>query len=67
MGCTGSKSAFDKVDDSVNMMIQHDKKVAKQKGLPTTGFVPRGEHPLLQNGENEASGSSTRKEEEKQM
>jgi hypothetical protein len=47
----GSKpSKFDTVDDSVNIMIQHDKKMAKKTGQPMTGFVPQANHPLLRNG-----------------
>ena len=49
MGCVGSKPSFGTVDDSVHVMLQHDKKVAKRKGQLTTGYVPRAEHPLLQN------------------
>jgi hypothetical protein len=49
MGCMGSKPSFGTVDDSVHVMLQHDKKIAKKKGQPTTGYVPRAEHPLLQN------------------
>jgi hypothetical protein len=45
----GSKPTFGAVDDSVHVMLQHDKKLAKKKGQPTTGYVPRAEHPLLQN------------------
>lgn len=47
MGCMGSKSSFGAVDDSVHVMLQHDKKMAKKNGQPTTGYVPRAEHPLL--------------------
>jgi hypothetical protein len=49
MGCLASKPTFGTVDDSVHVMLQHDKKVAKRKGEPSTGYVPRAEHPLLQN------------------
>jgi hypothetical protein len=44
----GSKSTFDTVDDSVHVMLQHDKKIAKNKGQQPSGYVPRAEHPLLQ-------------------
>jgi hypothetical protein len=47
MGVCGSKNHLDTVDDSVHVMIQHDKKLAKQKGEPVRGYVPRAEHPLL--------------------
>jgi hypothetical protein len=47
MGCGGSKNAFDTVDDSVHVMLTHDKKLAKKQGKPSIGYVPRAEHPLL--------------------
>lgn len=59
MGCKESKNTFDTVEDSLNMMIHQDNKEAKKDGKPLTGFVPRAEHPLLQNnGKNEISGSN---------
>ena len=50
MGCSGSKEGgLSHVDDSVHVMLSHDKKMAKKKGQPApTGYVPRAEHPLLQ-------------------
>ena len=49
MGCMGSKeSGLGHVDDSVHVMIAHDKKVAKKKGQQApTGYVPRADPPLL--------------------
>ena len=47
MGACGSKSQLETVDDSVHVMIKHDKKVARAKGQQTTGYIPRAEHPLL--------------------
>jgi hypothetical protein len=53
MGCGASKSGLDAVDDSVHVMLKHDKKVAKAKGLPVnTGYVPRAPHPLLDTSQN---------------
>jgi hypothetical protein len=50
MGCSSSKeSALSHVDDSVHVMIAHDKKRAKQKGQEPHGYVPRAPHPLLHN------------------
>jgi hypothetical protein len=54
MGCTASKSTFDTVDDSLNMMANE----ARKDGKPVGVFVPRADHPLLQNEKNEASDSS---------
>jgi len=54
MGCGGSKHRLDTVDDSVHVMLAHDKKVAKKHGEKVnTGYVPRAEHPLLKQMENE--------------
>lgn len=48
MGCIGSKHAgLEHVDDSVHVMLAHDKKAAQKKGKPDQGYVPRAEHPLL--------------------
>jgi hypothetical protein len=50
MGCLVSKQAhtLTHVDDSVHVMLSHEKKVAKKKGLPAaTDYVPRAEHPLF--------------------
>jgi hypothetical protein len=48
MGCGASRSGLETVDDSVHVMLKHDQKVAKAKGLPVnTGYVPRAPHPLL--------------------
>ena len=35
------------VDDSVHVMLTHDKKMQKMKGAEPHGYVPRSEHPLL--------------------
>ena len=49
MGCGGSRDALTAVDDSVHVMLKHDKKQQIQKGEPPrTGYVPRAEHPLIQ-------------------
>ena len=48
MGCGTSKGALNAVDDSVHVMLKHDKKVAQKKGLSSQGYVPRAEHPLMQ-------------------
>jgi hypothetical protein len=47
MGCGSSKNHLEYVDDSVHVMLQHDKKVAQKKGEDIKGYVPRAEHPLL--------------------
>jgi hypothetical protein len=59
MGCGASKSGLETVDDSVHVMLKHDKKVAKAKGLPVnTGYVPRAPHPLLDSSQNGGGGNN---------
>lgn len=51
MGCGMSKDnsgALHAVDDSVHVMLKHDKKLAQKKGEAPKGYVPRAPHPLLQ-------------------
>ena len=47
MGCGSSKSGLNNVDDSVHVMLKHDKKVQQRKGEPVHGYKQRAEHPLL--------------------
>lgn len=48
MGCTSSKHTLERVDDSVHVMLAHERKVAMRKGeAVASAFVPRAEHPLL--------------------
>ena len=53
MGGCGSKhhSHLETVDDSVHVMLKHDKKVQKTKGKTEQGYVPRAAHPALQKKE----------------
>lgn len=47
MGCGASKNGLQHVDDSVHVMLQHDKKVQQRKGEPVHGYKERAQHPLL--------------------
>jgi hypothetical protein len=47
MGCASSKGTLQTVDDSVHVMLKHDKKVQQKKGEKAHGYVPRAEHPML--------------------
>jgi hypothetical protein len=59
MGCGASKSHLEQVDDSVHVMLKHDRKVAAKKGKPAaTGYKPRAEHPLLHTTD-EQEGTTT--------
>eukprot|EP00562_Extubocellulus_spinifer_P000079 CAMPEP_0178483014 /NCGR_PEP_ID=MMETSP0696-20121128/7018_1 /TAXON_ID=265572 /ORGANISM="Extubocellulus spinifer, Strain CCMP396" /LENGTH=77 /DNA_ID=CAMNT_0020110523 /DNA_START=100 /DNA_END=333 /DNA_ORIENTATION=- len=53
MGGCGSKhhSHLETVDDSVHVMLKHDKKKQKEKGEAEHGYVPRAAHPALQKKE----------------
>ena len=65
MGCSSSKeSALANVDDSVHVMIKHDKKRAQQKGEAPHGYVPRAPHPLLEQKKNEGEGAEETKQED---
>jgi hypothetical protein len=74
MGCILSRKqqqqhSIGYVDDSVRVMISHEKKIASKKGVPvstTSSYIPRAEHPLLVRKENDnmdaaatATGAST--------
>ena len=48
MGCGASKEGLQTVDDSVHVMLKHDKKLAQKKGEAPKGYVPRAPHPLLE-------------------
>jgi hypothetical protein len=52
MGCgsssEGRASGLQTVDDSVHVMLSHDKKMQQKKGETPHGYVPRAPHPLLQ-------------------
>lgn len=57
MGCGASKEqGLQTVDDSVHVMLKHDKKVAQKKGQAPKGYVPRAPHPLLQPKEGGEGG-----------
>ena len=49
MGDCGSKqhAMLDGVDDSVHVMIRHDKNMQKKRGEKEHGYVPRRSHPSM--------------------
>eukprot|EP00934_Nitzschia_sp_Nitz4_P000661 Nitzschia sp. Nitz4//NODE_542_length_12750_cov_80.145333//2156//2395//NITZ4_additional_000080-RA//-1//CDS//3329531970//661//frame0 len=49
MGCGSSRhdTGLEAVDDSVHVMLSHDKRRMERKGEAQHGYVPRAEHPLL--------------------
>ncbi len=56
MGGCGSKhtSHLETVDDSVHVMLKHDKKKQKEKGKSEPqGYVPRAAHPALEKKKEE--------------
>ena len=67
MGCNSSKdSGLAHVDDSVHVMIKHDKKRAKQRGEEPHGYVPRAPHPLLDQAKQQQPPGGDDKGETKQ-
>ena len=46
MGCSSSKHGLNNVDDSVHVMLKHDRKKQKAKG-EVRGYVSRADHPLM--------------------
>eukprot|EP00563_Minutocellus_polymorphus_P001115 CAMPEP_0181041410 /NCGR_PEP_ID=MMETSP1070-20121207/11583_1 /TAXON_ID=265543 /ORGANISM="Minutocellus polymorphus, Strain NH13" /LENGTH=76 /DNA_ID=CAMNT_0023119517 /DNA_START=407 /DNA_END=637 /DNA_ORIENTATION=+ len=55
MGGCGSKhhSHLETVDDSVHVMLKHDKKKQKEKGQSDQGYVPRSAHPAIEKKKEE--------------
>ena len=59
MGCGNSKeSGLQTVDDSVHVMLAHDRKRQKAKGETPHGYVPRAEHPLLKPKQQQQQGTA---------
>lgn len=46
------------VDDSVHVMLKHDKKMQIKHGETPHGYVPRAEHPLMHQ-DSSGKGSAT--------
>ena len=68
MGCGASKNhpgALQAVDDSVHVMLKHDKKIAQSKGEAPKGYVPRAPHPLLQ--EQQQAPPATEQQQQQQQ
>jgi len=59
MGCGSSKSGLHHVDDSVHVMLRHDKKVHQRKSLPAPAYKERAAHPLLKAKQMSAPTTST--------
>lgn len=59
MGCNQSSNAdrLQTVDDSVHVMLKHDKKAQQRKGEKPHGYVPRAEHPLLKPKQENEGGA----------
>ena len=62
MGICSSKAGhLDHVDDSVHVMLKHDRKKRKDIGASTGGYKPRTANPALENlkAAEQAGGGST--------
>lgn len=60
MGCRNSKeNMLNTVDDSVHVMLKHDKKMQVKHGEQPHGYIPRAEHPLMhQDSSNKGSATA---------
>eukprot|EP00549_Striatella_unipunctata_P014657 CAMPEP_0118701634 /NCGR_PEP_ID=MMETSP0800-20121206/17374_1 /TAXON_ID=210618 ORGANISM="Striatella unipunctata, Strain CCMP2910" /NCGR_SAMPLE_ID=MMETSP0800 /ASSEMBLY_ACC=CAM_ASM_000638 /LENGTH=63 /DNA_ID=CAMNT_0006602605 /DNA_START=100 /DNA_END=291 /DNA_ORIENTATION=+ len=56
-GCSSKKTQLGGhvVDDSVHVMLKHDKKKAKEQGDKNQAYVPRAEHPAVAKLKEEAA------------
>jgi len=61
MGCGFSKNTrgIVTVDDSVHVMIKHDKEVARRKGQESQGYVPRAPHVLPEQQQQQTEDKNT--------
>ena len=57
MGACGSKGGhLDHVDDSVHVMLKHDRKKRKASGTTSGGYKPRLANPALEKLKAEGAG-----------
>ncbi len=47
-GCGSKSSVLSHLDDSVKVMVRHDAKALAKRGQTPGGFVPRAQHPILE-------------------
>ena len=53
-GCLSRNTGhLEHVDDSVHVMLAHDRKKRKESGAPTSGYKPRASNPALEQKRNE--------------
>lgn len=62
--CSSKASHLDHVDDSVHVMLKHDRKKRKDIGASSGGYKPRAANPALENlkateGGGSGDGAST--------
>ncbi len=59
-GCLSSKGHLDTVDDSVHVMLAHDRKKRKEGSGAGTGYKPRAANPALEqkSAENEEANGN---------
>lgn len=54
-GCLSRNTGhLENVDDSVHVMLAHDRKKRKESGAPTTGYKPRAANPALTQARGDA-------------
>jgi hypothetical protein len=45
--CMSRDDTMSHLDDSVHVMLSHDKRAAAKRGQTDVGYKPREEHPML--------------------
>ena len=62
----GNESGIGNVDDSVHVMLAHDRKKRKESGIgngPGAGYKPRASNPALERKRDENNGTAASEEE----
>lgn len=60
MGCASSKNqSYIHDDDSIQVMLRREEKMASERGLSPLSYKPRPVHPLLIKPNHQTSGGST--------
>eukprot|EP00970_Alexandrium_tamarense_P013174 scaffold3282_cov198-Alexandrium_tamarense.AAC.39 len=57
-GCNSKASHLENVDDSVHVMLAHDRKKRKETGAPSSGYKPRAANPVLEQKREEIAGDA---------
>ena len=61
-GCTSKNGHLDHVDDSVHVMLAHDRKKRKESGSANAGYKPRAANPALEKAKAVTAAETTQEE-----